>query len=72
MVMDGGTIASILFFICIFGLMILWPINNWAKERKFQLDRRRAIEAQMKQDIIDQATQKKVADKILRERGKRP
>jgi len=64
--------SNAIFLILILAVVVLVPLSIWSTKRKAQFDRKRAIEAQMRQDIIDTRTQKEVAAKLLREFGERP
>lgn len=63
---------NILFLICIVGLAVLIPLNKKLMEHKAQVERKKAIERQMRQDIKDTKTVKEVANKLLREAGEQP
>lgn len=60
---------SFIVFVIVTALVALIPLNQWNTRKRIQFERRREIERQMRQDIIDRETQKKVAAKILREHG---
>ena len=64
--------SSFIIFLIVLALAVLIPLNHWNTQKRIQFERKRQIEAQMRQDITDRATQKKVAAKILREAGKKP
>jgi len=63
---------TILFLGCIAFLVVLIPLQIALGKRKAQQERKRAIEAGMRQSIIDQQTEREVAAKLLREAGRRP
>lgn len=64
--------ASIIAFVCIIAIPLLLLWQRKAAERLAQSDRKKDIEAAMRQDIIDTQTQKEVAAKLLREAGQKP
>jgi septal ring-binding cell division protein DamX len=69
-----GVVIGVVVFLVICVGIGLWfaPKYEASKREASQRERERQIEAEMRQDIIDQQSRKKIADKILREAGERP
>ena len=65
---DGWLLLILLIASLVFWTWVAIKIMRYRKA-KAERDYERAIEADMRQDMKDQATRKRIAEKILREAG---